>query len=180
MADRRRFLHDSILASSLLLAADRSARAQAAPNSATIAPRVVSTWDFGVAANQAAWAVLAKDGARARCGRGRRARSRSRSQESQRRPRGLSGSRRSRVARCIDHGRARQLRRRRGDRAHRASDLGRAARHGENAARAAGRRRRDAVRDRAGICARGIADARIGESVARMAQDRELQTRRKQ
>ncbi|MET0229329.1 MAG: N(4)-(beta-N-acetylglucosaminyl)-L-asparaginase [Rhodanobacteraceae bacterium] len=61
MTDRRRFLHDSILASSLLLAASRAARAQAAPNT-TIAPRVVSTWDFGVAANQAAWAVLAKNG----------------------------------------------------------------------------------------------------------------------
>jgi N4-(beta-N-acetylglucosaminyl)-L-asparaginase len=62
MADRRRFLHDSILASSLLLAANRAARAQGSPNRAAIAPRVVSTWDFGVAANQAAWAILEKSG----------------------------------------------------------------------------------------------------------------------
>ena len=57
MPDRRRFLTDSMLASSLLLAA-RAARAE---TSSTV-PRVVSTWEFGVAANQAAWAVLAKDG----------------------------------------------------------------------------------------------------------------------
>jgi N4-(beta-N-acetylglucosaminyl)-L-asparaginase len=62
MTDRRRFLHDSILASSLLLTAGRAARAQGVPNSAAVAPRVISTWDFGVAANQVAWAVLAKNG----------------------------------------------------------------------------------------------------------------------
>jgi N4-(beta-N-acetylglucosaminyl)-L-asparaginase len=61
MPDRRRFLQDSMLASSLLLAAGRAslARAESASNAV---PRVVSTWDFGVAANQAAWAVLAKNG----------------------------------------------------------------------------------------------------------------------
>ena len=61
MPDRRRFLADSMLASSLLMAV-RAARAadKAEPSSAVA--RVVSTWDFGVAANQAAWAVLAKDG----------------------------------------------------------------------------------------------------------------------
>ncbi len=58
MTDRRQFLQDSILGASLLLAASRAARAESNPG----IPRVVSTWDFGVAANQAAWAVLAKNG----------------------------------------------------------------------------------------------------------------------
>ncbi|HJT99556.1 MAG TPA: N(4)-(beta-N-acetylglucosaminyl)-L-asparaginase [Rhodanobacteraceae bacterium] len=58
MSDRREFLRDSILASSLLLAA----RAAPAAVAASVRPRVVSTWDFGVAANQAAWEILAKNG----------------------------------------------------------------------------------------------------------------------
>jgi N4-(beta-N-acetylglucosaminyl)-L-asparaginase len=61
MPDRRRFLADSMLASSLLMAIRAARAADKAETSAT-APRVVSTWDFGVAANQAAWAVLAKGG----------------------------------------------------------------------------------------------------------------------
>jgi N4-(beta-N-acetylglucosaminyl)-L-asparaginase len=62
MSDRRRFLKDSMLASSLLLAtASRRSRA-GERGSTAIFPRVVSTWDFGVAANQAAWAILAKGG----------------------------------------------------------------------------------------------------------------------
>lgn len=58
MPDRRRFLQDSILASSLLFAA-RTSRAK--PESG-VRPRVVSTWDFGVAANHAAWEILARNG----------------------------------------------------------------------------------------------------------------------
>ncbi|MEO7432853.1 MAG: N(4)-(beta-N-acetylglucosaminyl)-L-asparaginase [Dokdonella sp.] len=58
MADRRTFLKDSILASSLLLATP--ARATAAVKRASA--RVVSTWDFGVAANAAAWEILSKGG----------------------------------------------------------------------------------------------------------------------
>jgi N4-(beta-N-acetylglucosaminyl)-L-asparaginase len=61
MSDRRRFLQDSILASSLL-AATRVAPARAASQRSAATPRVVSTWDFGVAANQAAWEVLVKNG----------------------------------------------------------------------------------------------------------------------
>jgi len=61
MSDRRRFLQDSILASSLL-AATRVAPARAASQASGATPRVVSTWDFGVAANQAAWEVLVKNG----------------------------------------------------------------------------------------------------------------------
>ncbi|HEV7490300.1 MAG TPA: N(4)-(beta-N-acetylglucosaminyl)-L-asparaginase [Rhodanobacteraceae bacterium] len=62
MSDRRRFLQDSILASSLLLAANRVTTARAASRASTAIPRVVSTWDFGVAANHAAWEILAKNG----------------------------------------------------------------------------------------------------------------------
>src|SRR4051812_32580045 len=62
MPDRRRFLQDSMLASSMLLVAARAARASETDGSIGTMPRVVSTWDFGVAANQAAWAVLAKNG----------------------------------------------------------------------------------------------------------------------
>jgi N4-(beta-N-acetylglucosaminyl)-L-asparaginase len=61
MPDRRRFIADSMLASSLLLAG-RAGRAAATHGPSSTLPRVVSTWDFGVAANQAAWAVLAKNG----------------------------------------------------------------------------------------------------------------------
>ena len=60
MTDRRRFLAAS-LAAAATTAVSRSARAgTAAP--AGKRPRVVSTWDFGVAANQAAWQVLSKGG----------------------------------------------------------------------------------------------------------------------
>jgi N4-(beta-N-acetylglucosaminyl)-L-asparaginase len=45
------------------LAAGAQALAQAAPPLKLQAPCVVSTWDFGVAANAAAWAVLSKGGA---------------------------------------------------------------------------------------------------------------------
>lgn len=51
-----------MLASALLLAAGRGARADEAAGRSGTLPRVVSTWDFGVAANQAAWAVLARNG----------------------------------------------------------------------------------------------------------------------
>lgn len=59
MTDRRRFLAAALAAAAT--AATRDARAgSAAP--AGKRPRVVSTWDFGVAANQAAWQVLSKNG----------------------------------------------------------------------------------------------------------------------
>ena len=60
MQDRRQFLKSAAATSSLLLASNLPARA---PEVSTgTLPRVVSTWDFGVAANQAAWAILAKNG----------------------------------------------------------------------------------------------------------------------
>ncbi len=58
MVDRRRFLNTAVGAASLALAA----RAQAKSESRGAAARVVSTWDFGVAANQAAWSILAAGG----------------------------------------------------------------------------------------------------------------------
>ncbi len=60
MQDRRQFLKSAAAASSLLLADSLTARAADVP--AGTLPRVVSTWDFGVAANQAAWEILAKKG----------------------------------------------------------------------------------------------------------------------
>ena len=63
--DRRRFLQGATLASGLALGADALARIDAKPKSAGgdgTRPRVCSTWDFGIAANQAAWKVLAGGG----------------------------------------------------------------------------------------------------------------------
>jgi len=57
MTGRRSFLTTSIYGTVALMSAD-ALRAQPAPAAA----RVVSTWDFGVAANQAAWAVLSTGG----------------------------------------------------------------------------------------------------------------------
>jgi N4-(beta-N-acetylglucosaminyl)-L-asparaginase len=64
MSDRRDFLKTTLLATSVLML-PRLSRGTA-PLSGTvpggIGARVVSTWDFGVPANQAAWAVLGKGG----------------------------------------------------------------------------------------------------------------------
>ena len=62
MTGRRRFLQNSIWASSLLFAPTIAAPARAAARAPAGAPRVVSTWDFGIAANQVAWEILAKNG----------------------------------------------------------------------------------------------------------------------
>ena len=72
MTSRRRFLQSSLLAASAaalpLSAASADDAAREAVKGATAAPgaikgaRVVSTWDFGVGANQAAWPVLAAGG----------------------------------------------------------------------------------------------------------------------
>ncbi|MBN8923351.1 MAG: N(4)-(beta-N-acetylglucosaminyl)-L-asparaginase [Rhodanobacter sp. 68-29] len=63
MTERRRFLKTSLLAASTLaagksLAADETAAVARKPP----AVRVASTWDFGIAANQAAWAILGRGG----------------------------------------------------------------------------------------------------------------------
>ena len=59
MIDRRGFMMASLAGPAL--AATVPARASAPPAALTL-PCVISTWDFGVAANQAAWAVLSKGG----------------------------------------------------------------------------------------------------------------------
>ena len=62
MTDRRDFLKASLLgASALALAGKVEADTTLHAKGATGA-RVISTWDFGVAANQAAWEVLSKGG----------------------------------------------------------------------------------------------------------------------
>ncbi|MBS0433112.1 MAG: N(4)-(beta-N-acetylglucosaminyl)-L-asparaginase [Proteobacteria bacterium] len=58
MGDRRQFLKTAALAASAAALSARADDLAPAPSGA----RVASTWDFGVAANQAAWAVLANDG----------------------------------------------------------------------------------------------------------------------
>ncbi len=64
MADRRHFLKASLLgiSSPMLAWAGKLTAATPAQMPTTSTPRVVSTWDFGVAANQAAWAILGKGG----------------------------------------------------------------------------------------------------------------------
>lgn len=64
MTDRRRFLKASVLgASASMLAWGSKLAAGPAPRKTPpAAVRVISTWDFGIAANQAAWAILGKGG----------------------------------------------------------------------------------------------------------------------
>lgn len=59
MTDRRTFLKTSVLATTGAAVAG-GAQADRGPGAARV--RVVSTWDFGVAANQAAWRILAGGG----------------------------------------------------------------------------------------------------------------------
>ena len=65
MRNRRQFLQTSLMAATAL-ALPRGAVAGDAPNpdatTVRAGARVVSTWDFGVGANQAAWPVLAQGG----------------------------------------------------------------------------------------------------------------------
>lgn len=64
MANRREFLKTSILGSTLL--SNVAQTAYASPSSSTNVklglPCVVSTWDFGVAANHACWQILSRGG----------------------------------------------------------------------------------------------------------------------
>ena len=66
MADRRRFLKTAALGVTAAALSSRIAPALADGKAAGMSggrkPRVISTWDFGVPANLAAWAVLAKGG----------------------------------------------------------------------------------------------------------------------
>jgi N4-(beta-N-acetylglucosaminyl)-L-asparaginase len=64
MPNRRNFLKTSLLGASVSMLAwgGRLGAAPARHGAKATAARVVSTWDFGVAANQAAWAILGKGG----------------------------------------------------------------------------------------------------------------------
>lgn len=63
MFNRRKFIKASALSASLL-AIDRTSAAAMipSPSHAPVKPIVISTWDFGIAANQAAWKVLSAGG----------------------------------------------------------------------------------------------------------------------
>src|SRR5581483_813180 len=64
MSDRRQFIKASLLATSALALPrlSRSSATLAGFVPGNVGARVVSTWDFGVPANQAAWAILGKGG----------------------------------------------------------------------------------------------------------------------
>jgi N4-(beta-N-acetylglucosaminyl)-L-asparaginase len=64
MVDRRRFLQVSMLGSGMLAVGQASSGTvpDVAATGQGMRPRVVSTWDFGVAANRAAWGVLSTGG----------------------------------------------------------------------------------------------------------------------
>ncbi|MFT3791373.1 MAG: N(4)-(beta-N-acetylglucosaminyl)-L-asparaginase [Rudaea sp.] len=61
MTDRRRFLAAS-LAATAAATLPRDTHASPTKPAGRLRPRVVSTWDFGVAANKAAWQILGKGG----------------------------------------------------------------------------------------------------------------------
>ena len=64
MFNRRKFIKASALSAGLL-AIDKTSMADAIPEKPTKAknfPIVISTWDFGIAANADAWKVLSKGG----------------------------------------------------------------------------------------------------------------------
>ncbi|WP_316839527.1 N(4)-(beta-N-acetylglucosaminyl)-L-asparaginase [Pedobacter gandavensis] len=63
MFNRRKFIKASALSASLL-AIDRNSAAAMIPSLSNepVKPIVISTWDFGIAANQAAWKVLSAGG----------------------------------------------------------------------------------------------------------------------
>ncbi len=64
MTDRRRFLQASLLgvSASMLGWVGKLAAGPANRTTTATGARVISTWDFGIAANQAAWAILGKGG----------------------------------------------------------------------------------------------------------------------
>jgi N4-(beta-N-acetylglucosaminyl)-L-asparaginase len=63
MIDRRAFIEASMVGSTVLAAGGVAAKAAAATVVTKLSlPCVISTWDFGVAANQAAWSILSKGG----------------------------------------------------------------------------------------------------------------------
>jgi N4-(beta-N-acetylglucosaminyl)-L-asparaginase len=61
MTDRRKFLKTSALASAALLV-NACSTDKPKPNAKVNKPIVLSTWRFGIQANEAAWAILSKNG----------------------------------------------------------------------------------------------------------------------
>ena len=59
MSTRRKFIINSVIGSSALMA---SCKAAASTSDAINKPVVLSTWDFGMPANAEAWKVLEKGG----------------------------------------------------------------------------------------------------------------------
>ncbi|HRN56948.1 MAG TPA: isoaspartyl peptidase/L-asparaginase, partial [Agriterribacter sp.] len=63
MATRRKFLHTSVLGSAAVLTGKGGlANAITSPRPTVNKPVVISTWDFGKAANAGAWNILGKGG----------------------------------------------------------------------------------------------------------------------
>lgn len=62
MLNRRKFLTGTLGASSLLLSANLIKKSVVKEASAANFPIVVSTWDFGIPANEEAWKILSKNG----------------------------------------------------------------------------------------------------------------------
>ena len=73
MINRRTFIEASAMGSAALAASGAAAAVGSAAVKLSL-PCVISTWDFGVAANQAAWAILSKGRPGAGRGGGRRPR----------------------------------------------------------------------------------------------------------
>jgi N4-(beta-N-acetylglucosaminyl)-L-asparaginase len=62
MYNRRKFIKLSAISASLATFIPRIAKGNADPSTVSTLPVVISTWDFGVVANAAAWEVLSKGG----------------------------------------------------------------------------------------------------------------------
>lgn len=62
MASRRKFLKDTLAGTAGMLAASQLAGCNAASSTMVTKPIVISTWNFGMPANAAAWKVLSENG----------------------------------------------------------------------------------------------------------------------
>jgi N4-(beta-N-acetylglucosaminyl)-L-asparaginase len=62
MSSRRKFIHSSVLGTAAVLSGQKLMATAAKVASRTAGPIVISTWDFGKAANTAAWEVLQRGG----------------------------------------------------------------------------------------------------------------------
>src|SRR5471030_2703923 len=62
MYNRRKFIKLSAMTASLAAIAPRTVNAMTKRDDTSTLPVVISTWDFGIAANAGAWEVLSKGG----------------------------------------------------------------------------------------------------------------------